>query len=220
MMSPERQALAEHRFQVMLHGLKALNVDDTRPSHFTNVLVGLGMELYHAFKELNSGIREKILSRAALAARNLLELRYWTMFAAASEENIWRIRKDALVDGRDMLDRFRTACQTNAELAPALPYLHQFQDWFEDQCRKSGESADGPYLRVTNLAQQFGLSDEHRTMSSFLSKLIHPTGLTICMPGTSDVSFPPLYAAGCWYFNDSFQRLNGTLKGLNLPHLE
>ena len=68
-----------------------------------------------------------------------------------------------------MLDRFRTACQSNAELAPALPHVHQFQDWFEEQCRKSGESADEPYLRVANLAQQFGLSDEHRTMSSFLS---------------------------------------------------
>ena len=87
MMSPERQGSAEYRFQVMLDGRQALNADDTRPSHFTNVLVSLLCELYHAFKELNSGIRERILSRAALATRNLLELRYWTMFAAASKEN-------------------------------------------------------------------------------------------------------------------------------------
>jgi hypothetical protein len=73
---------------------------------------------------------------------------------------------------------------------------------------------------VANIARQFGLADEHRTMSSFLSKLIHPTGLTICMPGTSDFSFPQLYAVGCWYFNDSFERLNEVLKKLDLPILE
>jgi hypothetical protein len=219
-MSPASQYVAERRFRAILLALNALNAETTRPSHFTNVLVGLGMELYHAFKELESGVREHILSRSALAARNLLELRYWTLFAAVSEENIWRIRKDALIDARDMLDRFTAACQVNAELAPALPVIQQARKGFEDQCEQSGESAEGSYLRVANIAQQFGLADEHRTMSSFLSKLIHPTGLTICLPGTSDFSFPQLHAVGCWYFNDSFERLNSTLKKLDLPILE
>ena len=97
------------------------------------------MELYHAFKELESGVRERILSRSAVAARNLLELRYWTLFAAVSEENIWRIRKDALIDAQDMLDRFAAACQVNAELAPALPAIQQARTWFEDQCKQTGE---------------------------------------------------------------------------------
>lgn len=219
-MSPAAQRLAESRCRSMLLALKSLNGDETRPCHLINVLVGLGMELYHAFKELDSGIHERILSRSALATRNLLELRYWTTFAAASEENIWRIRKDALVDAREMLDRFTTAFQANPELAPALSAIQQARDWFEDQCKQSGESADGPYIRSANLAQQFGLADEHRTMSSVLSKLIHPTGLTICLPSTTDFSFPQLYAAGCWYFNDSFEQLNGTLKKLDLPFLE
>ncbi len=219
-MSHVPQDLAERRFRTMLVALRLLNMDETRPNHFTNVLVGLGMELYCAFKELDSGIREHILSRAALAARNLLELRYWAMFVAASEDNVWRLRKDALIDVREMLDRFKAALQTNPELTPALPVVQQQRARFDDQCKQSGESADGPYIRVANLAQQFGRADEHRTMSSVLSKLIHPTGLTICLPSTTDFSFPQLYAAGCLYFNDSFERLNGTLKKLDLPALE
>ena len=70
-----------------------------------------------------------------------------------------------------MLDRFTAACQVNAELAPALPVIQQARKGFEDQCEQSGESAEGSYLRVANIAQQFGLADEHRAMSSFLSKL-------------------------------------------------
>lgn len=220
MMSPASQQVAERRFRAILLALKSLNAEITRPSQFTNVLVGLGVELHHAFGELGSGVRGQVLSRSALAARNLLELRYWTLFAAASEENIWRIRKDALIDARDMLERFTAACEVNVELASALPVIQQARTVFEDQCRRSEESAEGSYLRVANIAQQFGLTDEYRTMSSFLSKLIHPTGLTICMPGTSDFSFPQLYAVGCWYFNDSFERLNSTLKKLDLPILE
>jgi hypothetical protein len=121
MMSPASQHVAERRFRAIPLALKSLNAETTRPSHFTNVLVGLGMELYHAFKELESGVRGHILSRSALAARNLLELRYWTLFAAVSEENIWRIRKDALIDVRDMLDRFAAA--------PSVPTLMRQFSW-------------------------------------------------------------------------------------------
>jgi hypothetical protein len=165
-------------------------------------------------------VSEHILCRAALACRNLLELRYWTLYAAQSEDNIWRLRKEALIDMRDMLDKFTTACQVNQELAVALPAIQQGRTWFEEQCKQTGESANGPYIRVANLAQQFGLTDEYRTMSSFLSKLIHPTGLSICLPGAESFVFQQLYSVGCWYFNDSFERVNEMLKRLDLPVLE
>lgn len=218
--SPGYLGHAEKRASDMPAAINRLNADTSREPWFTNVLVGFTAELRRAFHELHSGVSDHILCRAALACRNLLELRYWTLYAAQSEDNIWRLRKEALIDTRDMLDKFTTACQVNQELAPALPAIQQSQVWFEEQCKQTGESADGPYIRVANLAQQFGEADQHRTMSSFLSKLIHPTGLSICLPGAEAFMFHQLYSVGCWYFNDSFDRVNETLKNLDLPVLE
>lgn len=212
--------VAERRASDITPAILRLNADTSREPWFTNVLVGFAVDLRRSFNELHSGVSDHILCRTALACRNLLELRYWTMYAAQSEENIWRLRKDALIDMRDMLDKFTAACQTNPELAPALPAIEQGRAWFEDQCRQTGESADGRYIRVANLAQQFRLAAEHRTMSSFLSKLIHPTGFSICLPGAEDFTFQQLYSVGCWYFNDSFERVNEILRKLNLPVLE
>lgn len=219
-MSPGYERIAERRFDDILLPLKRLNADTTRSDQFTNALVGLGMEIYHSVAEVQSGARERVLSRAALGTRNLLELRYWTMFAAASEANIVRLRKEALIDFREMLDKFAGACKATPELALALPYIEQGQQQFEELCRQSAESADGTSSRVSSIAQQLGYADEHRAMSAFLSKLIHPTGLSICLPSTRDFAFGQLYSVGCWYFNDSYERLNGVLKKLNLPVLE
>lgn len=81
------------------------------------------------------------------------------------------------------------ACQAHLELDPALSSIQQARAWFDEQCRQTGEFADGPYIRVSNLAQELGLADEHRTMSSFLSKLIHPTGFSICLPGAENFTY-------------------------------
>ena len=218
--SPGHMSIAERRASDMKPAILRLNADSSRPPWFTNVLVGFAVELRRSFHELHTGVSDHILGRAALACRNLLEIRYWTMYAAKSEDNIWRLRKEALIDMRDMLDKFTTACQANPELAPVLPSLQQGRAWFEEQCRQTGESADGPYIRVSNLAQELGLADEHRTMSSFLSKLIHPTGFSICLPGAEDFTYQQLYSVGCWYFNDCFERVNEVLKRVNLPVLE
>ena len=80
--------------------------------------------------------------------------------------------------------------------------------------------AAGKYLRVGDLARELGLEDEHRAMGSFLSKWIHPTGLSICHPNSADFSKQYLMSVAAWYFNDSYERLNEILKSLTLPPLE
>lgn len=217
---PGYERRAEQRFESMMPAVSRLNADSSRDPHFTNVLVGLARELYRAFRELRSGMLERVTSRSALAARNLLELRYWTSFASASEDNISRLRKDSLIDARDMLDKFEAICTVRQDLAVCRPAIDTARSWFEQQCKEHGVTAEGNYIRVARLAKDLGLDDEYRAMGSFLSKLIHPTGFSICLAGVNDFMYQQLYSVGCWYFDDSYERLDLTLKRLNLPALE
>lgn len=218
--APGYEARAELRFQSILHALSRLNADTSRDSSFTNVLVGLGMGLYLGYGEARSGIEHGIIARAALGTRNLLELRYWTSFAAKSETNIWRIRQDAVIDGRDMLDKFAAICAIRPELSQVVANLDQARASFDQQCVAHGISASGKYLRVADLASDLGLDDEYRAMGSFLSKLLHPTGLSICLADTEEFLKPHLMSVAAWYFNDSYERLNIVLGSLHLPRLE
>lgn len=218
--SPGYMGLAERRASGIALATSRLNADTSRAPWFTNVLVGFAFELGRAFYELHTGVSEQILCRTALGCRNLLELRYWTMYAAKSEANIWRLRKEALIDVRDTLDKLGAACASNVNLASALPAVQQLGVWFDERCRQTGEAADGTYIRVSNLARELGFDQEHRALNSFLSKLIHPTGLSICLPGVEGLEWSQFYGIGCAYFNDSFERLNDLLKTLSLPDLE
>ena len=80
-------------------------------------------------------------SRAALGTRNLLEPRYWTSYAAGSEANIRRIHQDALIDARDMLDKFTAICTLRPELAQVGPIIDQARSRFDQQCAQHGLTA-------------------------------------------------------------------------------
>ncbi len=119
-----------------------------------------------------------------------------------------------------MLDKFRAICTLRPELAQVGPIIDQARDSFHQECAQHGLTAAGKYLRVSDLARELGLDDEYRAMGSFLSKLIHPTGLSICHPSSADFSNQYLLSVAAWYFNDSYERLNEILKNLKLPPLE
>jgi hypothetical protein len=218
--APGYEERAKRRFDSMMLAVSKLNADNSRDPDFTNVLVGLAMELYRAFGELQSGMREQVTSRVALATRTLLELRYWTSFASASEENIWRLRRDSLVDARDMLDKFEAICAVREDLAPCRPIVDSARSRFAKECEERGITTQGNYIRVSKLAKDLGLDDEHRAMGAFLSKLVHPTGFSICLPDVNEFIYQQLYSVGCWYFNDSHERLNRLLTSLEMPALE
>ncbi len=63
------QPATDECFGVMWSAVSKLNADTTRDDQCTNVLVGLAMELCRAFSELKSGVQQRVMSRAALAAR-------------------------------------------------------------------------------------------------------------------------------------------------------
>jgi hypothetical protein len=213
--------LAEERFKVIMPTLSRLNQDGSRDSHFTNVLVGLGMESYHAFGELSTGIAQKIMIRAALGARNLFELKYWIQYAVISQDNVRRLRRDAIIDLRELLDKHAAglAVATSLKLAPEeLKTLHQQgREMFDEKCREQNLSADGRHLNVADISRDLGGEAEYKVVFPFLSKFVHPTGLSICLPELTDNWLENVYSMGCWYFNEAFVRLDGGLKGFNLP---
>jgi hypothetical protein len=74
---------------------------------FQNVLLGLASEAQMSALELVEGDRNEQMTRVAWAARNLLELHYWTRFVLTSSEDTQRFREDILCDYREMMNRLK-----------------------------------------------------------------------------------------------------------------
>ena len=74
-------------------------------------------------------------------------------------------------------------------------------------------------MQISEIAKALGYDGEYKIVFPVLSKLVHPTGLSICLPEITDTLMETLYSMACWYFNEAFVKLDAGLKQLKLPSL-
>jgi hypothetical protein len=110
----------ERRFSKVIHYRNAelVRVDTPEtPFWYVNIFIGLANEAMKMQYHLRRAYSEGEINYCAWAARNLLELRVWTLYASASRGNAWRFHQDQNADGMSLV---RTLEQSAGKLLPGV----------------------------------------------------------------------------------------------------
>lgn len=125
--------------------------------------------------------------------RNLLELLIWALYVTTSKENARRLFEDYIIDTehlvtnlRDLLHIFAT--ETRPELDRNLQTLSEQESILRQERARSSLPIDSRYLDVGRIAKGVGMAKRFASLNRILSKLAHPTSLSILLvlPPDSD----------------------------------
>lgn len=161
----EREPEHLYKWQVIF-GLIALN-----SGHYA--------DLIHAW---NSASKTNV-SAIAFHARSILEIMLWSDYAAKSDENIRRIHCDSFNDLHDLFICFKESLKGGTDIFDPDLAIEELNV----QKKKYGYSSFGPYLRVGQLSVNKELSEFYHANMKWLSKLAHPTGMSIIGFGDGEV---------------------------------
>jgi hypothetical protein len=187
-MQPTPENLQSH---IMAHGHNLTAAVDTlkfAPEHWhTTLLIELATEnVFNSF-ELVQGSKAGVIGvcRCAWAARNLLELQYFTRFVLESPKNARRFFEDMGCDYQDLLKRIAKNPQfAQQALAPQAVLDHMWAN-HATQTKKKDK-----YLSARNIAEDSGEGLQFGDAHKFLSKFVHPTSLSIQFKKAPDVAVP------------------------------
>jgi hypothetical protein len=128
-------------------------------------------------RELVNAQDDAPISRVAYITRNLLELLIWTEYCGKSVENSRRFYLDSLRDWVDLLRLLPpeevgvlTGQVTIADILAELK-LHE---------------PERPFVKVREAAKEVGRLEFYEAANKILSKLAHPTALSIMLPMSAD----------------------------------
>jgi hypothetical protein len=156
----------------MLH--EAIDLLRPAPEHWhTTLLIELATEGLANCMELIEGVDKTNLAKCGWAARNLLELHYFSRYVATSPENARRFYEDMICDQQSLLKRFGTNPQYAQFVAINQPVLDNL--W---QGATEAQKGD-PYLSTRDIAMSFGEEAPYGDASKLFSKFVHPTSLSI-----------------------------------------
>jgi hypothetical protein len=115
------------------------------------------------------------------SARNLFELSIWAQYVTVSEGNATRFRNDESVDFAEWqmaaVNLARKYAPTHAE----MDTLESQGDWLEQKRSEQGIAPDQKHLNIGGVAKELGLAGLFYGMNGFLSKLVHPTALSVLL---------------------------------------
>src|SRR5580658_6015589 len=204
----------DFRALILAHGHHLKEAVDTlrhAPEHWqTTLLIELaGENLINCFElaDPNNGINA---GRLAWAARNLLELHYFTRYVIESEKKAKRFREDMLVDYRTLLDRLAKNPAYKEHLVAGQAIIdHVFTHHAERVKAKT------PVLSARAIAEQYGEEMHYGDSHKFLSKFAHPTSLSIQIrkanPIVEAVIIPSILETALRLIADTFPRLAGRI---------
>lgn len=187
--------------------------------------IGLLLGNAKVYRLLNHSLELQELTIGALAARNALEMKVWILYAAGGEKKARRLYDDQIVDARDMVARANSLLglvpdeQRPAELDLAL---RDSQKILDEKSPDFAISEEDRYLRTHSLAQQVGCGQEFKGMFPILSKLMHPTALSMFLNHTGETNESQLVNicnTGVYYFSHNIDHLNAHLKATGFPHI-
>jgi hypothetical protein len=160
--------------EVLKHAVDTLR---TAPEHWhTTLLIELATENLMNALEVVTGEQQQNACRCAWAARNLLELHYFTRFVIQSPENAQRFHEDMLCDFQDML-------KVTAKHPQWASYGVAAQATIDQVWQQPGVNAKkgDAYLSARTIARSFGEEVHYGTTHKLLSKFVHPTAISIQM---------------------------------------
>ncbi|MGD0733127.1 MAG: hypothetical protein ABR956_17825 [Terracidiphilus sp.] len=137
----------------------------------------------------------------AWACRNLLELRVFAKYIAASPENRKRFVCDLIVDSEEKSEAlknlaFRVTPELSLNYDDPHPGIHRAM---RDDLSFQG----GKYLSATQLAPQLGLEADFRFTHKMCSKLVHPTAQSILSIDLEDQNERDVHLLyGCNYLTE------------------
>jgi hypothetical protein len=187
--------------------------------------IGLLLGNSRVYRLLNHSLELQELTIAALAARNALEMKVWIHYAAGGEKDARRLYDDQTVDARDIMARANGLLslvpddKRPVELDLAL---RDSQNLLNEKGPEFGSTEEDRYLRTHSLAQQVGCGQEFKGMFPILSKLMHPTALSMFLNHsgeTNDSQLLNICNIGVYYFANNVDHLNAHLKASGFPHI-
>lgn len=210
-------------------GLTQRNMDLLRrdspetPFWYLNVFIGISGEALKMQYHLKRAFQERELNYLAWAARNLLELRVWALYATVSRKNAKRFHQDQYVDGLSVL----RALERTGEKLPRVVDANFIKEVaaalrpeMEKHASAAGVDEKMPYLSPKLLAKQFNLEGEFEMYNVLCSKVLHSTGYSVLVGQDPDNKASVMdslfwYAATCAL--GILDTLNARLKSESLP---
>jgi hypothetical protein len=156
-----------------------------------DMLINIIAEAVRAYVNLWKATTEKDIQYAAFGLRNLLELFVWEMYCAASKENAHRLQQDSARDAVGMV-RAIEAMPTNIEnIASFEQSMANARIALQSFAAVAGiEDTDSNFYSVSSAARSIDpqLGSLYRSLNKFLSKLVHPTAMSIKVLWPPDLS--------------------------------
>jgi len=146
---------------------------DCSADWYSVLLIELATECLSNSMEMLRGMEELSVSRCAWAARNILELSYFTRYVAKSPENARRFHEDAMCDLKDMLRKLEALMPLDQVVAQGRAQMDRYMEIMEQI------TSQDMYLKVSKLAEDLGEKVVYETANKYLSKFVHPTSLSI-----------------------------------------
>jgi hypothetical protein len=193
------------------------------PFWHLNVLIGIAHEALKMQFHLKRAYKERELNYLAWAARNLLELRIWSMYVAKSEQNAWRFHQDQFIDGLTSIRPMEKAADKIGSTVDA-EFLRStaaaLRSMLTPLADNAGVTEANGYLSPKLVARELGIAGKFEVHNTITSKLLHATGLSVLVAGdevstTSTIDSCFVYAASNAL--SILDTLNAHLKTSRLP---
>lgn len=198
------QALAA-RFERLPDWIKELQQARTITMSQRNAVGCIGIRFRINFGHLCIGSRQPYdLEYIAWASRNLLELLIWAKYVTASTENAERFRQDEIVDFAEWQQATMRLGQNYDSQSNDLGTLEQQGVWLREKKVEEGIDAATKHLNIGTVAKELGMAGIFYGVNAVLSKLVHPTALSIMLETD----------------RDSEERLRAWMRGLGIGAAE
>jgi hypothetical protein len=164
------------------------------------LLVSLLKSTLRAYHHLRNGWKSDS-TYTAWACRNLLELRIFAKYIAASSDNGKRFMSDLVVDGEQKSDALKNlAFSVTPELRSEYDDPHpKILQAMRTKLQFQGSN----YLSATSLVKELGLEEDFGFMHKLCSKLVHPTAQSILSIDLEDQHERDVHLLyGCNYLSD------------------
>jgi hypothetical protein len=168
----------------LLSELKAFNAArPVLPHWYEDLLNNLVGEVGFHLVRMTQAHKERQLTVLAYNARGLLELYVWTKYCVKSEQNARRFREDMFRDLRGIHEALKNLStifpkRPDASIPPAK--LKHLDALIKQKASELGMSAaDANYKRVVTAAEELGIKALFVNSNALLSKVAHPTALTV-----------------------------------------
>lgn len=158
---------------------------------YADTLLCIFAESLRAYMKLCQARIDADVQYAAFALRNLLELSIWTLYCSMSKENAARFFQDV---ARDAVGLVRAIERLPREMLKLTIDLDKIISEARTSLRvltaKAGiDENDHAYYPVSQAAEAItpGFRTAYVSLNAFLSKLVHPTALSVKMTWPQDI---------------------------------